>query len=215
MKYHNAQDPLALREYGRNVQKMAELVVAEPDPEKRFRMAHELVRIMGLLTVKTKDPKELQEQRKKLWEHLYRVTGYRLELPQVPNPPQSPDATPPPRIGYYPYRSRYRQYGKNVELMIEQAATMPQGQARDRYVVQIANIMKQFLHNYGGGSNDQVVFEHLSELSGGRIRLSPDAVTLRGAQPAPPVKNQPSGQKQGMPGQGKKRKKKHKKPTDR
>ena len=212
MNYATAQEPLRLREYGRNVQKMAELVQAEPDPEQRYRMAQELVRIMGLLTVKTKDPRELAEQRKKLWEHLYRVCNFELELPQVENPPQDPATQDPPRVAYYPYRSRYRQYGKNIELMIEQALAMPTGPARERYVLQIANIMKLFLTSYSGATNDQIVFEHLATLSGGRIRLSPEAVTLRSVPP-PPTGKQPTNHPKPAGSGSKKRKKKHKKPA--
>ncbi|MCS7072891.1 MAG: DUF4290 domain-containing protein [Bacteroidia bacterium] len=176
MHYHKQEKPILLREYGRNIQSLAQSLKQEPDIEIRTKLAYELVRIMAILSPAAKDS---ADYRSKLWNHLFQLCDYDLEV-NAPFPLQKPniDTSPQQRLPYYTGNSKMKQYGKNVEKMIELAVKMPDGPSKDAYVLLIANIMKQSLlaanQNLTDTSCDQLVKEHLALLSNSAIQYQED-----------------------------------------
>lgn len=174
MDYHKSSEPLRLREYGRLIQNMAEHVLKEQDKTHRTAMAYEVVRVMHTLFPQGR---EMQDYKRKLWDHLHRMTNYQLDIDSPYPKPEAPtpDAKPP-RSSYYSYTTKFRQYGKNIELMVEKATNMPAGPARDQYIRQIASYMRLLLsmRNQIKGQDanqDQVVYDHLRAISKGMIDL--------------------------------------------
>jgi hypothetical protein len=178
MDYHKIDEPLRVREYGRNIQIMTERMLAEPDSRRQAQMAHEIIRVMNTIAPPTKD---LVDQKRKLWDNLFRISDYRLPTSIIPfRPPVPLRSVPPAHIPYQNYRSKYKPYGRNVELLVQKALAMPDSPERDRFILQIAQIMRTFLHNYSSGvTSDKVIFDHLADLSGGKIRLSEEEISLR------------------------------------
>jgi len=175
LTYQNPEHtPLKLREFGRNVQQMVDHLKAEADPQRRQQMAEDTIRVMKTIAPQSgRDPKEAE---KKLWDQLFRLADYDLDIEapvEVATAP--PESHPPEPMPYYPFRSRYMQYGKNVELMIHQALQMEDGEERQAYIRLIASYMKQCLKNRDRSSqpSDHVVVEQLAKLSDGRIQLDP------------------------------------------
>jgi hypothetical protein len=181
MDYHKSPEPLRLREYGRLIQNMAEHVLRQPDKAHRTAMAYEVVRVMHTLFPQGR---EMQDYKRKLWDHLHRMTGYQLDIDgPYPKPePPAPEARPP-RASYYSYTTKFRQYGKNIELMVEKATNMPAGPAKDIYIRQIASYMRLLLslRNQIKGpdaNQDQVVYDHLRAISKGMIDIRPEGPLL-------------------------------------
>jgi hypothetical protein len=173
LSYHNPEDErLRLREYGRNLQKMVDYVRTVEDQERRRLLEEEIIRIMATVTPETQ---EKQEQRKKLWEHLVRMSEFEL-ADDAPFEIERPALdTPPEPMQYYPHNAKYKQYGSNVELMIQQARNMEEGEKKDAYIKLIAMIMKHFLQNRNANiPSDEVVCEQLAKLSEGEIQLKPE-----------------------------------------
>ncbi len=50
-EYNTQQTPVVLKEYGRNVQKLVDLIAVEPDDEKRTLLAGTLVHLMKQLNL--------------------------------------------------------------------------------------------------------------------------------------------------------------------
>jgi hypothetical protein len=177
---------MRLREYGRSVEKMVAHLNRIQDPELRAAAARETMRVMGIVAPQARDHGDYKA---KLWEHLFRIAG--TEGVEVEPPfPIEPHLGPPIplKVPYYKDYSRFRQYGRNVELMIAKALNMPEGDAREYYVYQIAATMKQLLQNQNNDlPPDHVVVQHLALLTNGKIRLEPDV--LRGVQLAGPMPN--------------------------
>jgi len=170
MEYHRSANPLHLREYGRNIQLMAELLQQETDLEKQQRMANEIIRVMSILIPNNKD---IAEFRKKLWEHLFRMTNYELTIETPFEIVKPEDRTPPTKIKYATNKTRYRQYGKNIELMVEKILEVEPGPPRDKQILLVINIMRQFLQYYGNTTpNDQTISDQLTVLSNGKIQLT-------------------------------------------
>jgi hypothetical protein len=147
------------------------------EPEKRSRTAQEIMRVMLTFNPAIR---EVPEFRRKLWEQLFQIADYNLEL-NGPFPiPEKPEPEPNTRAAYHFRKCKYRQYGLNVELLVRRAMEMPDGPQREEMVLHIAQIMKQCLHFYQTGvPNDEVVFEHLAHLSDGMFTYSAEQFQLR------------------------------------
>lgn len=185
MDYHRDITPLRLREYGRNVQRMVELLPTIADAALREQMAHEAVRVMAIVAT---TPKEVADFRKKLWDHLQQIADYNLPvtspLGQIERPPADLRL---PRMAYQNAQPKLKQYGRNIELMIERATSMEPGPARDAYVRWLATYMKLCLHNRGGVHTDsalldQQVWDQLFQLSKSEVRPPADVAPLMNAQ---------------------------------
>jgi hypothetical protein len=76
----------------------------------------------------------------------------------------------------YPYKDiKFRHYGKNLELLIEKAILMEDGPAKDAFIKVIANHMKKSYLTWNRDSvSDEVIGQHLSFLSEGKLTLSGD-----------------------------------------
>ena len=184
MDYHRDATPLRLREYGRHVQRMVEMLPTIADATQREQMAHEIVRVMAIVAPSTK---EVADFKKKLWDHLQVVADYNLpvEPPTGRLERPAPDVRLP-RLTYSQGRSRLRQYGRHIDLMIERAMAMEAGPAREAYARWIAGYMKLALHARHAHSDnavlDQQVWDQLFQLSKGELRRPADAAPLPNPQ---------------------------------
>jgi hypothetical protein len=179
MKYKIADTELKLKEYGRNVQSMVEYAKTVEDRDKRNRLAHEIVQIMSNLNPNVK---ELPDYKLKLWDHLFVISNFELDV-DSPFPIPEPEKVlgrPKERMAYYEGRPHYRQYGWNVELMIRAAVEMEHGPERDEYINQIANTMKLFLVSMNRDSiPESVIADQMNELSGGKLKVKGDDLTIK------------------------------------
>jgi hypothetical protein len=204
---YKPEEPIRLHEFGRNVQQMVDRLKQEPDRDRRTLLAHEVVRVMATVVPTSRD---ILDFKKRLWELLFKMAGPDLDV-ELPFPirREGEDAEPVRRLAYYQHHSKFKQYGKNIELFIQQAIAMPEGPERTAFILKVGTLMKQFLANADTGNpSDAVVFKHLYDLSGGQINLRPEEVSLktgvfghRVAFALPPV-----SKKQGMGGPSKKKK---------
>jgi len=69
---------------------------------------------------------------------------------------------------------KYRYYGKTLLSMIDYAAKLEDGEEKDALVMALANHMKKCYLNWNKDTvDDQAIFDHLEELSGGILKLTP------------------------------------------
>ncbi|MDH3323970.1 MAG: DUF4290 domain-containing protein, partial [Flavobacteriaceae bacterium] len=67
---------------------------------------------------------------------------------------------------------KYRFYGNNIKTMIDVANTWEEGELKEALIFTIANHMKKCFLNWNKDTvEDEVIFNHLRELSGGKIDL--------------------------------------------
>lgn len=177
LTYNTQLKKLILPEYGRNIQQMVDHCLTIEDRDERTRCAYAIVDAMGRLFPKLK---EQPDYRQKLWDHIMIMSGYQLDIDfpvEVAGPDKFQEG--PERVPYPGRFIRYRHYGKEIELMIDRAAEMPEGPERDELALLIANHMKKTLVALDRDSvEDYRVFNDLAELSHGQIRLSPETVQL-------------------------------------
>jgi hypothetical protein len=171
MEYNTQKSKLIIAEYGRNLQQMAIDCANIDDKALRTRTAEFIVNVMAQMNPKVK---ESGDYRQKLWDHLYIMSDFKLDV-DSPYPPPSREIllfTRKP-IKYQQGNIRYRHYGKNIELIIEKAVTYEEGPEKEALIKTIANHLKKSYLNWNRNSvDDEVILKNLSDLSSNRLHLS-------------------------------------------
>ena len=152
---------------------MIEFAMTIEDREKRNRAARQIVMVMGQLT---NAQKEGGDYKQKLWDHLFIMSNYQLDVDSPFPKPQPPTEENKPVKPSYPHQKiNFRQYGKSVELMIEKTIEYEEGPEKETLTRYIANHLKKMYLNWNRESvQDDLIGKHLYMLSGGKLELSED-----------------------------------------
>jgi hypothetical protein len=166
--YNTERKRLVLPEYGRNIQKMVDYILAIEDREERNRAARALISIMGNLNPHLRD---ISDFKHKLWDHLQIMSDFTLDI-DSPYEKPAPEVLfeKPKPIPYSNYNIKFKHYGKITELMIREAVNYPEGKEREALIRLIANHMKKCYLTWNREVvTDDIIFEDLKALSGGKI----------------------------------------------
>lgn len=170
---YNSQRPqLVLAEHGRNVQEMVRHMIRIEDRDERNKAAKTLVQIMTQLNPSYKDNEEMQQ---KLWDDLFIISDYQLDI-DSPYPKPTPlEQIKPEKIAYPDYDFKYKHYGKIIEGLIKEAREIENPEERQELTHLIANLMKRSYLNYNRDSvNEEMIIDQLKDLSKGELQLSED-----------------------------------------
>jgi len=170
MEYNTQKPHLVMPEYGRGVQDMVELAVGLPTKTERQRCAHAIVNIMARIQPQQSGQADYEQ---KLWNHLARISRYRLDIDYPVEIVSEEKAYAHPKPLPYPMKViRSRHYGHLVESALEYAKTLPEGDERDTLVALVANQMKQDLFVWNRDSmDDRLVAADISRYTRREIRL--------------------------------------------
>ena len=177
LEYNSDRNHLVIPEYGRHVQKMVEHCLEEKDKKKRTQMAHTIVGVMGNMNSNHRDANDFQQ---KLWDQLFIISDFKLDVDApYPVPDREEIFKKPEPLEYPQNHPKYRFYGNNISLMIDEAIKVEDGKLKEALVYNIANHMKKCFLNWNRDSvKDSVIFKHLEELSDGKLTLKPADETL-------------------------------------
>ena len=168
-----------MKEYGSNVQKLADYLVSIPDREKRTLQAHILVELMRQIHPNMRDG---QDYSQKLWDDLYIMTNFKLEV-ESPFAPPSPEAVgkKPLQVPYNQTYIRYKQYGKNLLLLIDKAINCTDREEKLAFISYLIRQMRTFYNTWNKDNpDDNVVFTQLDEMSKGRLKEELDYLRQNG-----------------------------------
>ena len=168
--YNTEQPHLIIPEYGRNIQKLVQHTCTIKNKEERNNMAHAIIAIMGRLNPMLRD---IVDYRHKLWDHLFIISNFKLEVDSpYPVPSKEILTTKPDRVKYPAAKMKFRHYGKAVELLIEKASGMKAGEEKTAFIEAIANLMKKSYLVWNRDTvPDSVIFEELETLSKGKLKV--------------------------------------------
>ena len=180
LEYNSARTQLRIPEYGRNVQKMVEHALTIEDKAKRSVIAKEIINVMGNMSPHLRDVPDFQH---KLWDQLFIISDFKLDVDTPFPAPTREEIFKSPDVLEYPQNHpKYRFYGNNIQLMINEAIKMEEGDLKEALVLNIANHMKKCYLNWNKDSvKDDVIFKHLIELSNGQIKLKTEEEELKQA----------------------------------
>lgn len=173
--YNTGREDLKLREFGRNVQKLANHLLTIEDTEKRSRYAAGLMELMKQVVPSIKDN---PEDNQRLWDDLHIMTDFKLE---VEGPYERPEphlqAKKPQRVGYNNHKIGFRHYGFNLELMVEEALKMEDPEQKEAAIIHIGKLMKSYHATWNKENiDDEVLVKNLGIMSDGALAIDIEKV---------------------------------------
>jgi len=168
---YNAERPhLIIPEYGRHLQKLIDQAAMIEDREERNKAARYIIQVMGSLNPHLRDVLDFQH---KLWDQIFIMSDFKLDVDSpYPIPTRDVINLKPERLAYPQKNPKYRFYGNNITYMIDVANSWEEGEMKSALVKVIANHMKKSYLSWNKDTvTDAVIFEHLYELSGGKLNL--------------------------------------------
>lgn len=171
MEYNTTRNHLTIREYGRHIQKMAEYVLTIEDREKRQKNANALVELMGFLNPQLKN---VEDFRHKLWDHLFLITDFKLDVDSPYPLPTRETLRPKPDPLPYPKRyPKYNHLGKNIEIVIDKALSEEDAEKRQGFANAIAYYMKLTYSNWHKELvHDDNIQTELSSMTKGELEFN-------------------------------------------
>jgi hypothetical protein len=175
--YNTDLEPLKIPEYGRIIHLMAKKLKEIEDRDLRNSMARKIIEMMGRKSPHLRDVDDFQH---KLWDHLFIMAGFDLDIDSpFEKPTEDKVKFKPARLDYPQKGYKYRFYGQIIHKLIEVATQWEEGELKDLLIKVIANHMKKNYLNWNKDNvDDAVIFEHLRELSGGKINLTTETDEL-------------------------------------
>lgn len=168
---YNAERPhLIIPEYGRHLQKLIDQATAIENRDERNKAAKYIISVMGSLNPHLRDVPDFQH---KLWDQLFIMSDFKLDVDSpYPIPSKEVLNQKPDKLAYPQNFPKYRFYGNNIKYMIDVANKWEDGDLKSALIMVIANHMKKSYLSWNKDTvKDEVIFEHLYELSGGQINL--------------------------------------------
>jgi hypothetical protein len=170
LEYNTEREHLIIPEYGRHMQKMINYAKTRQTKEERNKVAKGIIAVMGNMQPHLRDVPDFQH---KLWDQLFIMSNFELDADSPYEIPTKEIYEERPEILEYPQNfPKYRFYGNNIKTMIDVANTWEEGELKEALIYTIANHMKKCFLNWNKDTvEDDVIYDHLFELSGGKINL--------------------------------------------
>lgn len=166
---------IALKEYGSNIQKLVDNIVTIEDREKRTRYAHILVELMRQIHPNMKDG---QDYYNKLWDDLYIMSGFTLDV-DSPYPPPLKEmlGKKPQNVPYNTHNLKFKHFGRNIELLIEKAISIEEPEEKRAFVSYLTRLMRTLYQSWNKESvEDETIYQSLIDLSKGRLTDEIEAI---------------------------------------
>jgi hypothetical protein len=205
LTYNTEKEQIVISEYGRCIQEMIKKLPEIEDREQRTEAAKYIISVMVQMNPSIKQSSDYEH---KLWDHLYMISGYQLDVdsPYAPPVPMEKQRKPQ-HIGYQNNDIKYGHYGQYLIKMIEAASREENDEIREALAYSLASQMKRnYLDWNKSVVNDQVIIDDLKKISGGRLVIADESKLNNNGDM--PVKGQPQAKQQQQQQQGKKKKKK-------
>ena len=170
MEYNSQRSKMNISEYGRNIQKMIEQIMAIEDPVRRNNQAKAIINVMGQLNPHLRDVADFKH---KLWDHLFIMSDFKLEVDSpFPIPSAQSLAKKPEKLDYASNHIRFKHYGRHIEKIIEKASSLEEGSEKAALIKLIANHLKKSYITWNRDAvTDEEIASHLTVLSKGQLKL--------------------------------------------
>lgn len=179
--YNTQRTPLIIPEYGRHVQIMINQIMETKEREERNKMASAVIGIMGNMNPHLRDVPDFQH---KLWDQLFIMSNFGLDVYcPFEKPIKEVLEQKPERLSYPQKTPKYRFYGNNIKSMITVAMGWEDGDLKNALILNIANHMKKCFLNWNKDTvQDEVILNHLLELSDQKLRVKEEDLPLTDAE---------------------------------
>lgn len=176
-EYNTQAEKLIISEYGRSFQNMVEHVIALPEKDKRTKMAEALISVMEILNPSVK---EQADYKHKLWDHLHIVSDFKLDVDSpFPIPERDDFIKKPEKVPYPSQPIKFRFYGRNLQFMVNKAATLENPEMKSEFLSLLASFMSNSSRNWNNENlNNNQLAEHLKMMSNNKLEINPDDLEI-------------------------------------
>ena len=131
--------------------------------------------VMGNLNPLLRDTADFTH---KLWDHLFIMSDFQLDVDSpYPRPSRQDLTVAPRRMPYSSGHIEYKHYGKYVERMIRRLADEKNPQVVTRIVDNLARYMRTKSYEYNQEHpNNEVIIKDIRQMSGGNISIDEAAI---------------------------------------
>jgi hypothetical protein len=171
MEYNTTRNYLVMREYGRHIQKMIEYLLTLEDKETRQRNAQAVIELMGFLNPHLKN---VEDFRHKLWDHLFLISDFKLEVASpYPSPTRETLRAKPDPLKYPKRYPKQPHLGKNLELVINKALQEENPDKKNGFANAVAYYMKLAYNNWHKETvHDDAIQSELSRITEGQLEFT-------------------------------------------
>ena len=162
---------MKLRQFGRNVQNLARYISKMEPKEERTKYAEALVELMKQIVPTAKNN---QDSNQFLWDDLHVMADFKLDIDSpYPVPEEGTLGSKPDKVEYQKTNLRFRHYGKNVVLLIEEAKKIEDEELKEAAVFHIARLLKSFHTTWNKETpDDTLIAKNIEILSEGDLILN-------------------------------------------
>lgn len=190
---------LQLPEYGRHIHQMVDNLMKVEDREERNRKARYVIDVMGNLNPLLRDTPEFTH---KLWDHMFLMSDFKLDVDSPYPIPTSVTLTPIPNPMYYPdKRVEMKHYGKYVRNIIKSLEGVEDRDAVQETVSDVARYMRTKSYEYNQEHpNNESIIKDIKRMSDFRIDVDEEELSMLKSeykQAAAPRNNKKSGHNNG------------------
>lgn len=177
LTYNTEKSDLVISEYGRHIQKLVKYACTIEDKKERQATAEAIVELMYQMNPQ---PKKTDDYMQKLWNHLFRISDYSLDVEPIEGVVNEKPAIKIDKadMPYPEENKRFRHYGKYVQDLIAKAIDMPEGEKKQEFVDLIGSYMKEAYINWNQDSQntkDVSIKRDLEVLSSNNLTIEEDA----------------------------------------
>lgn len=176
LEYNTERERLDMPEYGRNVLRMVEMLKEIPNRDKRSEQARAVIKSMEILNPHVHAQEDF---RHKLWDHLYMIAGFDLDVDSpYPCPVAEDFETKPVPLPMKGSKIKATHYGRNIERIINLLCDEPDGEMKTAMIHSLATYMRQQYLIWNKDSvADETIFADIEKLSDHRLKV-PEGMTL-------------------------------------
>jgi hypothetical protein len=168
---------VTLKEYGKNIQRLANHIAGLEDRDKRTQSAFALVEL-----VKQLNPQMKTENDQKIWDDLHIMSGFTLDVDgPYPKPEKDLLFRKPQRVGYPKGEVKFKHYGRNIEKLIEKAIEIEDDEEQETAIIYIGQLMRSFHSTWNRDNfDDAIIIDDIKKLSKGKLHIDLDKVREMG-----------------------------------
>lgn len=168
--YNYTRRKLFLPEYGRHIQEMVDSLLLIEDRQERTRQAKAVIAVMGNLNSTLRDSEDFKH---KLWDHLYIMSDFKLDVDSPYQQPSREDLTlTPKRLQYPQTRIMFKHYGKYAQRFVRMINEQGVSDASAKSMLDVGRYLraKSYEFNNEHPKNDSIVRD-MRLMAGGEISV--------------------------------------------
>mmetsp|Transcript_26954 Transcript_26954/g.62621 ORF Transcript_26954/g.62621 Transcript_26954/m.62621 type:complete len:207 (+) Transcript_26954:1269-1889(+) len=168
--YNTTQEPLILKEYGRNIQKLVSIIHTIDKKVTRTSHAQRITQIMAILSASNRHTTDNAQKR---WGDLFIISNYTLDVDSpYPVPEKITTNKNLQRLTYNTKPIQFKSYGRNVEHLVHKAVEMQDSQEQEKMIINIIRLMKAVgnMRNHNN-VDENTLFIHLKHIAGDKLMI--------------------------------------------